>query len=242
MCQRDPIKVIFNVSRFPNSPARRIRRAWLTCALTNVTRFRMARTHRIVYLKETASGETLEAELWDEIGERHLADVEEIWQPALTVLTRWSGREHRQESSHWNWRAKMRRVRRSPIASSFAIVYRDVTQGVMIVDASRTARLEPDCGQGLVYVEYVEVAPWNRAGWKPDRMLQWIGTVLVRAAVNRSIELGFGGRIGLHSLPQADTFYRHIGMTNLGVDAKYQNLCYFEMTSQQAIAFREVQP
>jgi hypothetical protein len=46
------------------------------------------------------------------------------------------------------------------------------------------------------------------------------------------------GRLGL-SLPQADAFYRKIGMTDLGQDSAYQNLRYFEMTAEQARAFLE---
>lgn len=202
----------------------------------------MARTHRVVFLKKAATGEPHEAELLDGINARHLTDVDEIWRPALSLLARWSGRESRQESSHWNWRVKMRHVRRSRKASSFAIVFRDVTQGLMIVDSSRTARLDPDCGQNLVYVDYVEVAPWNRQGWQPQRVFHSVGTTLLGAAVDKSIELGFGGRIGLHSLPQANTFYSRSGMTNLGADASKQNLCYFEMTSEQAAAFPKDQP
>jgi len=59
------------------------------------------------------------------------------------------------------------------------------------------------------------------------------------AARADSEDEGFKGRLGLHSLPQADNFYRKIGMTDLGQDASYQNLRYFEMTSEQARAFFE---
>jgi hypothetical protein len=54
-----------------------------------------------------------------------------------------------------------------------------------------------------------------------------------------SEEEGFKGRIGLHSLPQADEFYRLRGMTDLGTDQTNQNLRYFEMTAEQARAFLE---
>ena len=62
----------------------------------------------------------------------------------------------------------------------------------------------------------------------------------MRAAIELSKELGFKGRIGLHSLPQANGFYANIcGMTDLGADAKYNDLRYFEMMSEQADAFIE---
>jgi hypothetical protein len=48
----------------------------------------------------------------------------------------------------------------------------------------------------------------------------------------------FKGRIGLHSLPQANAFYANTcGMTDLGFDQDYEGLRYFEMTPGQAEAF-----
>lgn len=38
--------------------------------------------------------------------------------------------------------------------------------------------------------------------------LRGVGTALVTAAVALSEDEGFKGRIGLHSLPQAEDFYR----------------------------------
>ena len=44
--------------------------------------------------------------------------------------------------------------------------------------------------------------------------------------------------IALHSLPQADSFYRdRCRMSDLGRDASKQNLTYFEMTDAQAAQF-----
>ncbi len=196
----------------------------------------MSKSGTKIFLKDAASGELREAELFDGIQKRHLTDVEEIWQPALTLLERWSNRGHRQESAHWNWRLKMRRVRRNRRQQSFAIVSRDVTQGLMIVDISRASRLDP--GQGLVYVDYLEVAPWNRHGWQPHRLFESVGSVLLGVAIDHSFEKGFAGRIGLHSLPQADNFYRYHRMTDLGLDADYENLRYFELSAATASSAR----
>ncbi|WP_314964497.1 GNAT family N-acetyltransferase, partial [Bradyrhizobium cosmicum] len=66
-----------------------------------------------------------------------------------------------------------------------------------------------------------------------------VGSALITAAIALSEDEGFKGRLGLHSLPQADDYYRKIGMTDLGQDVAYQNLRYFEMTSEQARAFFE---
>ena len=57
---------------------------------------------------------------------------------------------------------------------------------------------------------------------------------MMTAAVELSLEEGFKGRVGLHSLPQAETFYEKHGMIDLGPDAGVQNLRYYEMTSDVA--------
>lgn len=90
-----------------------------------------------------------------------------------------------------------------------------------------------------MYLDYLEVAPWNRPEFGAAPRLRGVGSALITAAVALSDEEGFKGRLGLHSLPQADAFYRKIGMTDLGQDPAYQNLRYFEMTVEQARAFLE---
>ena len=57
------------------------------------------------------------------------------------------------------------------------------------------------------------------------------------AASALSVAEGFKGRIGLHSLPRADDFYRRSGLCDLGRDPAVHDLRYFEMTEAQAQAF-----
>ena len=67
-----------------------------------------------------------------------------------------------------------------------------------------------------------------------------VGTVLVAEAVHLSLDTGLEGRIGLHSLPQAEAFYRsRCRMTELGQDIEYFDLTYFEFAGQQAIEWLE---
>jgi hypothetical protein len=71
----------------------------------------------------------------------------------------------------------------------------------------------------IIYVEYLENAPWNQ--YQPDTppRFQGVGSLLVEAAIAQSRADGFKGRIGLHSLPQSVGFYvKHCGMTDLGAD------------------------
>ena len=53
-------------------------------------------------------------------------------------------------------------------------------------------------------------------------------------AANFAIQMGFDGRVGLHSLPQSESFYRRCGMTEFWRDPEYQYLLYFEMPQSQS--------
>ncbi len=94
-------------------------------------------------------------------------------------------------------------------------------------------------GKPLVYLEYLEVAPWNWPYRSERPRLKGVGIALVAAATQLSVDNGFEGRIGLHSLEQAEGFYRRCRMTDLGPGADYYILRYFEMTATQASAFLE---
>lgn len=61
-----------------------------------------------------------------------------------------------------------------------------------------------------VYVSFLEVAPFLRTGsW--NRRFVGIGAGMLTFAVTRSHQLGFGGRVGLHSIKQTRHFYAKLG-------------------------------
>ena len=190
----------------------------------------MSATISQVFLRDGATGGLISADLYDSILPKHLDDHEQQWQP----LTASQETEH----GHWDWRRKMAYYSAQLCYQSFAIECSGTTQGLMIVNTMERGRIRSQANKHLVYVEYLEAAPWNR-GSTPT--YKGIGTVLIAAAIQLSIEEGNRGRIGLHSLPQADSFYRdRCGMTDLGPDASYDPkvpLRYFEMTEAQAVSY-----
>jgi len=113
------------------------------------------------------------------------------------------------------------------------------TQGLMIVDSLSRCKHETQKAKPLIYIDYLENAPWNRKELDCDQArITGVGQLLIRAAIELSINEGFAGRIGLHSLPQADSFYaKTCGMTDLGVDSSKEGLKYFETTPEQSKAF-----
>ena len=197
-----------------------------------------------VYLYNVEREELIAAELWDAITEKQLDDWENEWMPELSnaiqrlkhagvEMQRWP------QNLHWDWRRKVETLQGMLANPSFSVVCDGLTQGMMIVDTAKyRCRIESQKGQHLVYLKYVESAPWNRAGLLTSPRFRGVGSILIRAAIALSEESEFKGRIGLHSLPQANEFYSNsCGMTDLGSDPELQNLHYFEMVPAQAKAF-----
>ena len=198
-----------------------------------------------IYLVEGATGLEVEAELRDTIEQAQLDDWEQQWQPAVLdvlreLIKRGVPQRNWPQSYHWDWARKTAEVQGLLAFRGFSVVAQRVTQGLARVDLNKSAREPSEAGKPLVYLDYVEVAPWNRPELGATPRLRGVGTALVSAAVALSMEEGFRGRIGLHALPQSDGFYRdRCRMTDLGTDAAQQNLRYFEMTAAQASSVLE---
>lgn len=198
-----------------------------------------------VWLYSPLKAQPVAAELWDGITEKQLSDWDQEWTAAVAAgvfrLIRDKVPRHKWPNSlHWNWRKKSAAYRPSISKAGYSVMCEDSTQGMMFVDfAKHRSRIAEKSGKHLVYVDFVETAPWNRADFLNEPKYQGVGTLLIRAAIERSRAEEFGGRIGLHSLPDSEDFYRRVcGMTDLGTDSKQESyLRYFEMTTEQADAF-----
>jgi hypothetical protein len=199
-----------------------------------------------IFLLAVATGKSEPAELLDAITEKQPADWEAEWLPKLFEAVQrlhrvGIERAHWPQSRHWDWRRKAAALQGMLANPGFSIVCGGVTQGMMLVDVvTKRCRIKDQVGKNLVYVSFVENAPWNRPELFNPPQYRGVGSVLMRAAVQLSKEQEFKGRLGLHSLPQANGFYANTcGMTDLGPDADYQGLRYFELTPEQAEAFIE---
>jgi hypothetical protein len=142
------------------------------------------------------------------------------------------------QSLHWDWSKKASMLQLLE-TQGFGIVCEQRWQGVILTKASPVyvARLGADKGKQLVYVDFLEIAPWNWAVPEighPGRY-RTVGSTLFWRAVKLSEEEGFHGRVGLHALRQAEWFYeKACGMTPVGRDANKQNLLYFELPREDA--------
>ena len=172
-----------------------------------------------VYLRKVATGQLVEASLLDQVIDTHLAIWDASWQTAMQTYCAGRALRDRPEDHYWNWKQKADYWRPLLGYHSFAITCEGDLQGLMLVSDFESARVQSQFGKPIVYVKFLPSAPWNRPEFQTPPC--------------------YRGRIGLHSLPKSEPFYRDAcKMTELGKDAAQQNLMYYEMTNTQAEEFR----
>ncbi len=164
-----------------------------------------------VQIIENMTGEPVEAEIFDEVSVEHFIETQQEWRPILFKAARQlaarGSYQHIPQHYHWDWTAKAPELKLLANAF-FGIRYDNQLQGLMKLETVGefcSCRLPEQKGKAMVYVDYLEVAPWNlkvlasAPGEKPR--YNAIGTRLIEAAVLKSKEEGCKGRMGLHSLP-----------------------------------------
>jgi len=166
----------------------------------------------------------IDAEVVLDFPDSRFPDVEATWSADRLGLA--GGAEHR----HWDWLRKLG----SPNYRYVAVTLGTSVEGLMAVARTpRPCRLS--AGLQVLYVDFIEVAPWNLP-WHPNGMrFSGTGKSLLAAACRASDADGFSGRVALASLPQAEGFYRACGMTEGGTS---YGMVYFEYTEAAAQAFR----
>lgn len=125
----------------------------------------MSQTQEAVTIIDGPTDALVNAVLHVDLGELDLIEVEIIWAPARLrglLNLRQRGITQLPQHVHWNWALKA-------VSHSHLLAYRSIgieadgkMQGLMMVLlAGKTARLDPDIGKPLVYVDFLETAPWN---------------------------------------------------------------------------------
>ncbi|MCR4347721.1 MAG: hypothetical protein NUV55_11050 [Sulfuricaulis sp.] len=191
------------------------------------------------------TGELEWAELFLGIDGSNLAAFEREWRPAFLSVHKASlssagSSPARAEDARWDW-SRIAQTRMNPLLyQMFAVECAGTTQGLMLVRKGGKFSRHPDHERAdIIYVECVATAPWNRPSLvKEDAKYKGVGQLLLGTAVSYSVAEELNGRIGLHSLPGAETFYRDVlGMTDFGPDSDYQSFCYFEFSETQLATF-----
>ena len=202
-------------------------------------------------LKEKSGDIDVEAEVYDLLPLESLFDAEEQWCTArVGVLRKLAAagihdrNQGRPESIHWSWADKAASCASRRLGTGevrlFGIEAVGTWQCLSFCEATGHVTQLGVQARPLVYVEYIETAPWN---WDIGPLNQvgryrGCGVQLMELAVRWSLSIGCEGRVGLHALDQAESFYRdRCCMTNLGADATYADLLYFELSEDSALRF-----
>ncbi len=199
-----------------------------------------------IEVTDFVTGEAVEAEIFDDVAVEHFLEAQVEWRPVVVEARRKlaaTGEQHLiPRHAHWDWTNKEEDLKL--LAYTFyGLSCGGKLQGLMkLQTVGHRCRLPEQLGKALVYVDYVETAPWNikllmkALGREPQYAP--IGSVLIRAAVRKSIEEGVKGRLGLHSLPSSERFYLHAcGMKGVERDPAKQNLLWCEFTPEGADKF-----
>lgn len=181
------------------------------------------------------------ASLYQGLDENNFDHFENVWRPALVTraadFKTWAeAAKGNAQDAHWDWVGK---AKAEELYEAFGIECDGMTQGLMLVDlATHFARLPSQRGLDLCYVELIASAPWNRPKFSNRPKYKGTGRTLLATAVSFSKDLEFKGRIGLHSLPESESWYGPLGFTSCGYDDA-KRMQYFEMTEEQANKFLE---
>ena len=200
-----------------------------------------------ITLVDNETGDLVEAQLFDEVTTDHFLETENEWRPlvrsaALRVLQEERSGEQIPQHWHWDWTSK------TPELGKLGVTFYGVEcvgklQGLMKLETvGYYSRIPDQRGAPLVFVDYLETAPWNIRPFMVALGLRarfsGVGTQLIEAAVRLSMREGYEGRIGLHSLPVAENFYlRACKMTSVERDPGKQNMLWCEFTPEQAQKF-----
>lgn len=118
----------------------------------------------------------------------------------------------------------------------FALIcsHPDCADALMLVRDDHIVKCDSGHRAPLVYVGFLEVAPWNQPT-AVGRIYQGLGPIMLRIACELSLQRGYGGRLGLHSVAGAETFYARLGFRRLDCPSEHHEV-YYELDESGAEA------
>lgn len=151
-----------------------------------------------------------------------MTDIDTFWQAT---------QEFNIEDWGWEWTRKAM-LCRPPRYDWFFLLSDGTIQGIAIIYHPEQSQLQAD---NIFYVDYLATAFWNRNRPGYRKRFSQIGSILLAHSINYAISvLKLRPGFSLHSLPGAEKFYLGLGMADLGIDTKKENLRYFEAPEQVA--------
>jgi len=192
-----------------------------------------------IWLRNRQTGEQIAAQLELHVSKEQIAETECEWtgyRSSVPVETL----SAIPESNDWNWLAKYEASLQG-LTQFLGIRLEGKLQGMLQLDlvprASRTNRYSVD---HVLYVEYLETAPWNQKAYM-DRHARFggVGLELILGAIEMSVAHGCHGSLGLHSLPGALGFYLSLRFKDYGPDSSEEGLHYLELSPSDAVILKK---
>lgn len=197
----------------------------------------------LTYLKHVQTGKMVEAALIASLTLREVELADVAWAPMIEqrkklLLQNKIPQDQWPQHLHWDWRSKRKKTGFLNY-KWIGIKCDGEWQGLLLMElAQHFCQIAEQHGKPLIYLQYLATAPWNDTNFVDQPKYSLVGMNLMTVAIQESIEQEFRGRIGLHALPQADTYYAKVcKMTDPDKDPAMQDLRYFEMTEKQALKF-----
>ncbi len=154
----------------------------------------------------------------------HLSQIETIWKGMVVAA--------QEPDKSWDWAYKLRISQNDPRFEAYVVEIDRLTQGVVLIETLwHRSQIDGLERRPLVYVEFLASAPWNRRYIEDPPYFVGVGRALLMFTRERSAQLGYGGRVGLHSVPESEAFYHRQGMPDYGHDPDKDGLIYFEYGS-----------
>lgn len=146
------------------------------------------------------------------------------------LWTRWHGAMPRDaEDGHWEWDTFIDLARAMPQRFAVYVIEAEgELQGMRMLEVS-----EDDVATYGTHAFRLSTAPWNRL---PEHRYKGVGSLLVSAAILRSMADGHKGHVHCESLPLAESFHQKNGMTDIK-DLSIEGLKRFRFTEEAAQSF-----
>jgi hypothetical protein len=164
---------------------------------------------------------------------------------AAQIAEHWPGGLKGEEDAGWDWSGLVRDHPHGAEWSQHQLTTCEHVQGAMILRASQPMRAPANTERSGVYIEYLATAPWNRKddqGHRLDKRLARVvpvGRLLLGVAIIFSRKRGLEGRLGWHSKPRAEGWYKSVlpGLWEGGPDLAEDGLEYFELSQDVAASY-----
>ncbi|TSH79510.1 GNAT family N-acetyltransferase [Pantoea sp. paga] len=140
-------------------------------------------------------------------------------------------KEYNLTDLHWDWAQKAWK-RLGSDYQWFYLIENNKVQGVCVIYFPEKSRFD---SKNIFYIDYLATAYWNRNRPSHKAVYSGVGKELINYAVNYACKnLGYRPGFCLHSLPDAETFYFHLGMKDFGIDPNKEDLRIFEASFEVA--------